>query len=46
MRALEADAGRYVGYVRAIGRRRADAQVMDPYLSIPAEYAAKPLLRL
>ena len=45
MRALEADAGRYVGYVRAIGRRRADAQVMDPYMSIPAEYVVKPLLR-
>ncbi|WP_428306348.1 SAM-dependent methyltransferase [Lacipirellula sp.] len=45
LRAIEADAGRYVGYVRAIGRRREGIPLMDPCLSIPAEYMAKPLLR-
>ncbi len=43
--ALEADQGRALGYVRALGRRRADAPLHDPIVSIPMEYAAKPLLR-
>ena len=43
--ALEADAGRYFGYVRAVGRRRADAPVHEPVTSIPVQYAKKPLLR-
>jgi cyclopropane fatty-acyl-phospholipid synthase-like methyltransferase len=43
--ALEADAGRNIGYVRAMGRRRADAPVFDPAVSIPASYERKPLLR-
>jgi SAM-dependent methyltransferase len=45
IRALEADAGRNFGYVRATGRRRADAQLFDPLMTVPAEYAKKPLLR-
>ncbi|MBA4062671.1 MAG: hypothetical protein C0501_02985 [Isosphaera sp.] len=45
IRAVEADAGRHVGYVRAVGRRRADAQLFDPLMSVPAEYALRPLLR-
>lgn len=45
IKAIEADAGRYFGYVRAIGRRRASAILFDPNLSVPAEYAKKPLLR-
>jgi SAM-dependent methyltransferase len=45
-RALEADAGRYLGYVRAVGRRRADAQLFDPLMSLPAEYSRQPLLRI
>jgi cyclopropane fatty-acyl-phospholipid synthase-like methyltransferase len=45
IRAVEADAGRYFGYVRAIGRRRAKATLFDLYLSLPAEYSKKPLLR-
>lgn len=45
IRAIEADAGRYIGYVRAVGRRTADAKVFDPLMSMPVEYVAKPLLR-
>src|SRR5262245_25081182 len=45
IRALEADAGRHIGYVRVVGRRRADAPVYDPIVSIPAHYERKPLLR-
>lgn len=43
--ALEADAGRYVGYVRAVGRRKAEVQLFDPFMSVPKEYSNKPLLR-
>jgi len=43
--ALETDAGRYFGYVRAVGRRRAEAQLLDPFTTIPMEYAKRPLLR-
>ena len=45
IRALEADAGRYLGYVRAVGRRQADAQLFDAFPSIAAQYTKKPLLR-
>ena len=45
IQALEADAGRHLGYVRAVGRRRAEAQLFDPFMSMPAEYTKKPLLR-
>lgn len=43
--ALEADAGRQLGYVRVVGRRRADATLQEPVVSIPFQYQAKPLLR-
>ena len=48
--ALEADAGRYLGYVRLIGRRRGEAKLEsycwpDPLRSLPVEYVKKPLLR-
>jgi SAM-dependent methyltransferase len=43
--ALETDAGRHLGYVRVVGRRRADAPLCDPVISIPAQYTKKPLLR-
>jgi SAM-dependent methyltransferase len=45
IRALETDAGRNFGYVRAVGRRRGDAQLFDPLMSVPIEYTSKPLLR-
>jgi SAM-dependent methyltransferase len=43
--ALEADRGRYLGYVRVAGRRRAGAKLEDPIVSLPSEYTRKPLLR-
>src|SRR5262245_10455566 len=45
IRALEADGGRHFGYVRVTGRLRADAQLFDPLMSLPMEYAKKPLRR-
>jgi SAM-dependent methyltransferase len=45
IRALEADAGGLLGYVRVVGRRRAEAPLMEPVVSVPAQYAQKPLLR-
>jgi SAM-dependent methyltransferase len=47
---LEADAGRYLGYVRVVGRRRA-AVKLEPYCwpdtmrSSPVDYTRTPLLR-
>ena len=43
--AVSADRGRYLGYVRAVGRRRADVQLEEPIQSIPAEYRQVDLLR-
>jgi SAM-dependent methyltransferase len=45
IRAVETDAGRYFGYVRALGRRRAEAQLLDPLIRLPAKYTKQPLLR-
>src|SRR5262249_47799802 len=36
--ALEADSGSHLGYVRAVGRRRAEAQLMEPVESVPSQY--------
>lgn len=41
---LEADRGRYLGYVRVVGRRRADARLPDPIVSLPADYKKTLLL--
>jgi SAM-dependent methyltransferase len=43
--ALEADRGSYLGYVRLVGRRRAEARLEEPIVSVPSEYVKKPLLR-
>jgi hypothetical protein len=43
--ALESDGGRYLGYIRAIGRRRADAKLEAPIVSMATEYERKQLLR-
>jgi SAM-dependent methyltransferase len=43
--AVETDAGRYLGYVRLVGRRRIEAKLEDVLASLPAEYMKKPLLR-
>jgi hypothetical protein len=45
IRALEADCGRHLGYVRVADRRRADAPLYEPVVSIPAQYVKKHLLR-
>ena len=45
IKALEADRGEYLGYVRVVGRRREEAKLSDPIVSIPTEYSRKPLLR-
>jgi cyclopropane fatty-acyl-phospholipid synthase-like methyltransferase len=45
IKALEADGGRYLGYVRLVGRRRAEVQLEDPIVSLPAQYTKQPLLR-
>jgi ubiquinone/menaquinone biosynthesis C-methylase UbiE len=45
IRALEADFGSHIGYVRVVGRRRASAQLMEPVVSLPAQYEKRPLLR-
>ena len=45
IRALETDAGRWLGYVRAVARRRANAKLDEPVVSVPMEYTQQPLLR-
>jgi cyclopropane fatty-acyl-phospholipid synthase-like methyltransferase len=44
LEALQADGGRYLGYVRVIGRKQKDIQSEEPLLSIPTEYTRRPLL--
>ncbi|MFN0067536.1 MAG: SAM-dependent methyltransferase [Limisphaerales bacterium] len=43
--ALEADSGSHLGYIRVIGRRRAEAQLPEPIVSVPGHYQRKPLLQ-
>ena len=45
VRALEADAGSNLGYIRVVGRRRAEAPLHEPIVSVPSEYLKRPLLR-
>lgn len=45
IQALEADRGELLGYVRAVGRRRPDAELEEPIISVPTRYENKPLLR-
>lgn len=45
IQALEADGGGHLGYVRAVGRRRGEAQLFDPSMTVPAQYVKKPLER-
>lgn len=44
LEALRADGGRYLGYVRVIGRKQQHIPEEEPILSIPTEYTKKPLL--
>ncbi len=45
LQTVEADRGRYLGYVRVVGRRRAEAKLDEPIVSAPTQYAKTPLLR-
>lgn len=45
IKALEDDQGRYLGYVRMVGRRQATVELEEPIVSIPSDYTPKPLLR-
>ena len=50
IKALEADGGRYLGYVRLVGRRRTQVKLEeycwpDTMRSFPPQYTKKPLLR-
>jgi SAM-dependent methyltransferase len=42
---VAADAGRTLGYVRVIGRRRPGVDLPEPVTSVPAAYQERPLLR-
>jgi cyclopropane fatty-acyl-phospholipid synthase-like methyltransferase len=50
IKAVEADAGRFLGYVRLVARRRSDERPDDYFwpasVRIPPKYAKKPLLRV
>ena len=50
IKALEADGGRYLGYVRLVGRHRGQVKLEeycwpDTMRSFPQQYTKKPLLR-
>jgi SAM-dependent methyltransferase len=45
IKAVEADGGKYLGYTRMVGRRRADAKLHEPLVSVAVQYVKKPLLR-
>jgi SAM-dependent methyltransferase len=50
IQAVEADEGRYLGYVRLVGRRRGQVKLEeycwpDPLRSFPPQYTKEPLLR-
>jgi cyclopropane fatty-acyl-phospholipid synthase-like methyltransferase len=45
IKAVEADRGRYLGYVRLVAHRNPDAKLSDHILSVPTQYTQKPLLR-
>jgi cyclopropane fatty-acyl-phospholipid synthase-like methyltransferase len=44
IKAVEADRGSYLGYVRALGRRVLEARLEEPIVSMPSQYVKKPLL--
>ena len=43
--ALQADAGGYIGYCRQVARRRPEAVLAEPVVSVPTEYVKKSVLR-
>ena len=44
IKAVEADRGRNIAYVRVVGRRRAEVPLEAPIVSVPTQYEKKPLL--
>ena len=45
IKALEADRGDYLGYVRLVGRRRGETELANHVVSVPTQYTKTPLLR-
>jgi hypothetical protein len=45
IQAVETDRGSYLGYIRLVGHRRAEAKLEEPVASIPTQYTKTPLLR-
>jgi SAM-dependent methyltransferase len=45
LQAVQADAGRYFGYLRLVARRRAGVTIDGPIATVPTEYTKTPLLR-
>jgi SAM-dependent methyltransferase len=45
IRAVQSDAGSYLGYIRVAGRRRREAKLDEIIQSIPTNYTPQPLLR-
>ena len=45
IKAIEADAGRYLGYVRVVGRRQGQTKLEDRIESVSTQYTKMPLLR-
>jgi SAM-dependent methyltransferase len=45
IKAIEADRGRYMGYVRVVGRRQSRVKLEEPIVSVHSQYTKKPLLR-
>jgi SAM-dependent methyltransferase len=45
IRAIEADQGEYLGYVRAVGRRRVESKLDEPIVSVPPQYTRASLHR-
>jgi len=43
--AIAADKGENLGYVRVVGRRRAETKLLDQVVSLPEKYTKRPLLR-
>ena len=45
IKALEADRGRFLGFIRVVGCRREEVVLTDPIISLPTQYTKQPLLR-
>ncbi|MFO0954695.1 MAG: class I SAM-dependent methyltransferase, partial [Isosphaeraceae bacterium] len=43
--AIEADQGAWMGYIRVVARRRPDAPLSPPIVSVPTTYTHQPILR-